>query len=72
MNPLRLTTATLALIAIKGCGGGGGTGPTTPAVTNSTPSISNLRYSPTRAMPYPVLGQVSAKVTGTLSYSDAE
>ena len=72
MNPIHLTIATSALLAVIGCGGGGGAGPSTSAIANTAPSISNLRYSPTRAMPYPVLGQVSTKVTGTVTYVDAD
>ena len=68
----RLAMAIFLLSVLAGCGGGSSTdsGPSTPA--NSVPTVSNLRYSPPKAMPYPVQGQMSARLTITLTYLDAD
>ncbi len=58
-------------VLLQACGGGDQS-PSQPAPANAPPSISNLRYSPSRAMPYPRSGVVSARVTGIVTYSDSD
>lgn len=58
--------AACALLAMGGCGGGGGSG---GAPSNSTPSITNLAYSPSTALQMEGSGQVT--MVGTFDFADA-
>jgi hypothetical protein len=65
VRPMRQTLSVVAMaaLAIAGCGGGGG------GSVDSTPSISNLQFSPSSALQYDGNGMVT--VTGTFNFTDA-
>jgi len=57
-----LAVVTMATLAIAGCGGGSG------GSADSTPSISNLQFSPNSALQYD--GNGTLTVTGTFDFTD--
>jgi hypothetical protein len=67
-----LTASFLSLLVACGGGGGGGGSSGGGGTTNTSPTISNLRYTPTTANYVVSTNTTTAQITGTITYSDAD